>query len=135
MVPYEGDILIRGHQHISDGGIISSKGGTATYFCKAAFLDGGSIPSRGGTTRLEIGITASEGGILLSVGAAMHRWVRVNRMAATYRTPEKEGEEGLPHAVADLKNFIETKTEAAVREIVKKFDQMITGFEESLNFA
>ena len=50
-------------------------------------------------------------------------------------TPEKEGEEGLPHAVADLKNFIETKTESAVTEITKKFDQRITGFEESLNFA
>ena len=45
-------------------------------------------------------------------------------------TPEKEGEEGLPHAIADLKNFIEAKTDATIAEITKKFDQRITGFEE-----
>lgn len=50
-------------------------------------------------------------------------------------TPEKGGEEGLTHAVTELKSFIKTKTEDAVAEITKKFDQRITGFEESLNFA
>ena len=48
MMPNEGGIyLYGGIQHILDNGIIASKGGTAAYFWKAAFLDGGSLPLRG----------------------------------------------------------------------------------------
>ena len=52
---YEVSILIGRRQHILDGGVIPSEGGTVAYFWKAAFLDGGSIPSRAGMIRLSGG--------------------------------------------------------------------------------
>ena len=58
-------ILTGGRQHILDGGIMPSEGGTAVYFWKAVFLDGGIIPLRSGIIRLEAGITLLEGGRIL----------------------------------------------------------------------
>ena len=48
-----------------DGGVMSSEGGTAAYFWKAAFLDGGIIPTRASMIHLDGGIMPSEGGRIL----------------------------------------------------------------------